>query len=387
MPPKRADKLRLKEEKAEKARIAQAKYHAREQQAAATARVLLLLEQEAVEREAAAVKARETTRQEIKDLVAHFSQIPSKKGRIRQVAPALCGKSVRAELQAAENSSGERETGMLDAEYAQVAAQCLKRTMEAALYIDASQVPTKLNEPPDDNGIDAFHLYAASGLGHISLDPAAEYDAIRDEHMRRRIADREIERCEETTVPFRLVHFYQSSAIISFSENEQERMQKFKQVAVDAEHVRQSAHNQMVLLASSSIVGILIYLTVFFWRTIRKDGRKGSLTYEAFGLLTNRDPVGSEKVKGNDNLRLHVKAPPEKNNCRSFWPSVLFARTSVYAFLDLCAGAALNMDSLACFDVGGVGAGLGDDPGQSAALRSPFCDFDCFAKPGVLCFA
>ncbi|KAJ3139466.1 hypothetical protein HDU90_008967 [Geranomyces variabilis] len=230
MPPKRADKLRLKEEKAEKARIAQAKHHAREQQAAATAQALLLLEQEAAEREAAAVKARETTRQEIKDLVAHFSQSPSKKGRIRQVAPALCRKSVRAELQAAENSSEEPATGMLDAEYAQVAAQCLRKKMEAALHVDASHVPTKLNEPPDNNGIDAFHLYAASGLGHISLDPAAEYDAIRDEHMRRRIADREIE---------------------------------------------------------------------------RKDGRKGSLTYEAFGLLNNRDPVGSEKVKGNDNLRLH----------------------------------------------------------------------------------
>ncbi|KAJ3164426.1 hypothetical protein HDU88_005303 [Geranomyces variabilis] len=236
MPPKRADKLRLKEEKAEKARIAQAKYHAREQQAAATARALVLFEQEAAEREAAAVKARETTRQEIKDLVAHFSQLPSNKRHIRQVAPALCGKSVRAELQAAENSSGEPETGMLDAEYAQVAAQCLKEKMEAALHVDASQVPTRLNETPDDKAIDAFHLYAASGLGHISLDPTAEYDAIRDEHMRRRIADREIE-----------------------SEDEQERMQKFKQVAVDAEHVRQSAQNQMVLFASSSMVEIPIY--------------------------------------------------------------------------------------------------------------------------------
>ncbi|KAJ3178582.1 hypothetical protein HDU87_003405 [Geranomyces variabilis] len=211
MPPKRADKLRQKEAKARIARAkaaeAQARYHVREQQAAATARAVALLEQEAAEREAAAVQARETTRQEIKDLVSHFSCIASKKGHIRETAPTLNRKSVRAELEAAGNSSGEPETGMLEAEYAQVAAQFLARRMEAAVLVDASQVPIKLNEPPDDDDLYAFRLYPASDLGHISLDPAAEYDAMRYEHMRRRIADCEIERCEEATVPLRLVHF------------------------------------------------------------------------------------------------------------------------------------------------------------------------------------
>ncbi|KAJ3151644.1 hypothetical protein HDU86_006063 [Geranomyces michiganensis] len=251
MPPKRAIKQRQKEEKAEKARTAR-------ERAAATARAVAALEQEAAVREAAAAGARETTRLEVKELAARVSLMTSKARRVR-AEPAGFTKSVRAELQT-ENSFGEPAVS-LGAEEAHDAAQRLAEKMEATLLIDRSGDLMERNEPPE-YAIDVFRLFNTSPQRLITLDATAEYRAIQDNHMRRWIANCDIG-----------------------SEDEEKRRELVKQVAVDVEQIYLSAQSQMV-------------------------GRKESSLYEPFGMLFSPDPVESEKVKDSGSSRLRIKWDP-----------------------------------------------------------------------------